>query len=191
MKRIFVLLLVISLTLTGCININLTVDNSEPTVPAAQEPTQEDETTVEVLDYPDGIGTEDEKLLTPLLSDELFNSTGEENGKVGTMYQIYGTVDKYIFDEAGNIEALHLTTHKGDIAIGDPCQMFMEDNSMDELGSVDLEKLRRFFPLPAEGEFVRIFAEYQGMSNKYGCPYFIYGDTGYLTNALMESMGFN
>lgn len=178
MKRVFLALFVcICITLSGCSGAGLNGEDPQGT----QDVTQGSEGT-KIKDYPDGIDTTEGKLLTPLLPDEVFTSTAQENGNGGTLYQIYGTVEEFGYDENGAIEWFRVSTHKGDIVVGDPCPAIINS------GTVDAEKLREFFPLPAAGEFVRIFAEYQGMSGKFNCPYFIYTSEDYMVNATIASM---
>lgn len=145
-----------------------------------------DSTASEVLSYPDSIGTAEDKLLTPILPEIVFSTTAEENGLDGTLYQIHGTVLEYILDDAGNPATLRVDTLDGEVVINDPFYGLLETSSNGELGSIDQDKLSSFFPMPEVGEFACIFAEYQGMSNKYNAPFFIYGSNEYLTNALLE-----
>lgn len=182
-KSFFIVLICICLLLACCNSSTQDAGNIDD----AQLSTQETE-PVEVKDYPDLIDTTEGKLLTPLLPDEVFTSSAEENGLDGTLYQVYGTVTEYIYDENSEIEAFRVHTHKGDIVIGDLCQSLISDGTYDELGTIDAEAIRYLLPIPPKDEFLRIFAEYQGMSNEYGCPYFIYGSTDYLTDALLASL---
>lgn len=161
--------------------------NQDTITDNVQEATQE--IAPEIKDYPDKIDTEEGKLLTPLLADELFTSNAEENNLDGTLYQIYGTVTEYIYDEVhSHIEAYRISTHKGEIVVGDPCHDIISGEVFDDLGSIDEAALRSYLPILPKGVFLRVFAEYQGTSYQYGCPFFIYGGTDYLAEAVVASM---
>lgn len=185
MKKILIVLtLVLCLLLAGCIQIDISVPGLKK---SETEDTQEED--VEILDYPNEIGTDEEKLLTPLLPDEVFITTAAENGLEGSVYQIYGTVEKITADYNGNMNTIHLNTHKGDVVISNIILGMASDSSFGELGKVNQNTLDRLCPMPSIGEFCRIFAEYQGFSDQYEAPYFIYGSTDYLSEALLSAIG--
>ena len=139
-------------------------------------------------DYPDAIGSEEQKLLTPLLPDEIFKTTAEENGLDGTLYKVYGTVTDITADADGNLNIIHLHTLDGDVVISNLALSIAGDPSFNELGEIDWDKLSSMCPMPSVGEFCRIFAEYQGFSEKYNAPFFIYGGMDYMTSILLNSV---
>lgn len=154
----------------------------------SQEAKETEETEIIINDYPDAIGSDDEKLFTPLLPDEVFISTAEENGLDGTVYQILGTVKEITADAHGNMTVIHLHTHKGDLVIENIALSMVDDQSFSELGDIDLDVINSLCPMPQKGEFCRIYAEYQGYSEKYQTPYFIYGGIEYLTDVIINSL---
>lgn len=155
--------------------------------PKADE-TQAEETDIIINDYPDAIGSDDEKLLTPLLPDEVFISTAEENGLDGTVYQILGTVKEITADADGNMNVIHLQTHKGNVVISNIAVSMAAEYSFSELGIINTDTIATLCPMPEIGEFCRIYAEYQGYSEKYQTPYFIYGGIEYLTDVIINSL---
>lgn len=186
--KLIVLITIACLLLSGCIQIEISIPGADK--PKVEEP-QETEDTMVVADYPSAIGTDEEKLLIRLLPDEVFETTAEENGLDGTLYQIYGTVEKVAADSDGTMNVIHLRTHKGDIVISNVALSMSSDSSFSKLGAIDADTIEMLCPIPQEGEFCRIFAEYQGFSEKYKAPYFIYGGTDYLAEALLSSIELN
>lgn len=160
-------------------------------VPEGKQTAQEESTTdtpeTQVFDYPNTIGTDAEKLLTPILPDKLFGSTAEENGLGGTLYQIYGTVTDIVTDSDGSVD-IHLHTHKGNIVITNLVQSMVNDPSMTALGTFNQATIDSLCPTPKKGEFCRIFAEYQGFSEKYQAPCFIYGSTSFISDVLITAV---
>lgn len=162
-------------------------DETQEKVVATEEVAAE-ETEIIINDYPDAIGSDEEKLLTPLLPDEVFTSTAEENGLEGTVYKIYGTVTEITADENGNINFIYLHTYMGDIVIQNIIFSMVDDQGFSELGKLDSDVINSLCPIPQKGEFCRIFAEYQGFSGKYNAPYFIYGSQDYMLTVVLEAL---
>ena len=181
--KALVLALAICFLLTGCINVEITIPGSN------KSPTQSTEaSTPEVLDYPDAIGTDEQKLLTPLLPDEVFGTTADENGLDGTLYKIYGTVENITAGSDGVMDTIQLRTHKGNVVISNLALSMEEESSFSELGTVDWDMVKAKLPMPKVGEFCCIFAEYQGYSEKYKAPSFAYGSTDFLSELLIEAI---
>ncbi len=179
------LALTICFLLTGCINIEISVPGPNKASEASTQPTED--ITTEVLDYPDTIGSDEEKLLTPLLPDEIFDTTAEDNGLDGTLYKIYGTVEDISANSDGVLDTIHLSTHKGNIVITNLAPAMEADSSFNELGTVDWNMVNALCPMPKIGEFCCIFAEYQGYSETYKAPYFSYGSSDFLSDIIISA----
>lgn len=183
--RIFTIFLSVCFLLAGCVHINVHMDgednSSKQTVPNSTA-------VVNIQEYPSNIGTHEEKLLTQLVPQEVFTTSGEDNGMSGNLFQIYGTVIDIFPDESGDPCYIRIRHHYGEIVIQDPYYMLAEGSAFDELGEIDPEILRSYFPLPEVGDLVCFYAEYQGMSNKFNAPFFVYGDSDYLVDAVLGSI---
>ena len=147
-----------------------------------------EKTTADPLDYPDAIGSEGDKLLVPLLPDGVFVTTAEENGLDGTLYKIYGTVENITASSDGVMDTIHLRTHAGNIVISNLALSMEAESRLSELGTVDWDMVKENLPMPKVGEYCRIFAEYQGYSEKYKAPHFTYGSTVFLSELLVEAI---
>ena len=187
--KLVILALVVCLLFTACIKIEISVpDWNNSKTDSTQEAGGTEIPENVIYDYPDAIGTTEEKLLTPLLPDDVFESTAEENDLGGTLYQIYGTVTEITSGSNGNMSVIYLHTHQGDIVISNIALSMAADSSFGELGELNLEKVKAMCPMPKEGEFCCIFAEYQGFSEKYKAPFFIYGGEAYMTHVVIEAL---
>lgn len=184
--KLIALVLIVCLLLTGCINVEISIPGSNKLNEATTQSTEA--TTPEVLDYPDTIGNAEEKLLTPLLPDEVFGSTAEENGLDGTLYKIYGTVENITAGSDGVMDTIQLRTHKGNVVISNLALSMEAESSFSELGTVDWDMVKANLPMPKVGEFCCIFAEYQGYSEKYKAPSFTYGSTDFLSEILFNAI---
>ena len=184
-NKVIIAFLFICLLLAGCVHIDVHTDGGDNT---SKHTAPSSTAEVNIQEYPSDIGTSEEKLLTMLVPSELFTTIGEDNGLIGNLFQIYGTVRDISYDDSGNPCYIHIRHHYGDIIIQDPYYMLTEDSAFDELGEIDPKVLRSYFPLPEVGEFVCFYAEYQGMSNKFNAPFFVYGDSDYMVNAVLDSI---
>lgn len=187
MKIKFVaLIVVICLIFTGCIKVEISLPGEDKSETDATQEIKEAE--VVVLDYPDAIGTDEDKLLMPFLPDEIFNTTAEENGLEGTLYKIYGTVEKITAGDDGVMDTIHLRTPDGNVVITNLALSMEADSSFSELGEVDWDMVERLCPMPKVGELCRIFAEYQGFSETEQAPFFMYGSSDYLSEVLVATI---
>ena len=118
------------------------------------------------------------------LPENIFTMTGEENGLAGTCYFVTGVVTET--GEQDGYPYFIVATDSGDAWISDVSEMTREE-AENRGFSLDTEKFETFYPHPEVGENVRVFAEYQGMSGATGYASFIYGDEGYLAEALARS----
>lgn len=192
MKRILLIAaLCVCSILSGCIQIevNLPGPGDLATEIAGTTLTTEP-AAVDIPEYPNTIGTEAEKLMIPIFPDEIFSSTAEENGLGGTLYQVYGTVTDITADSSGIMNTIHLRTYKGNVVISNTALSMAAESSFGELGTINESTIATLCPMPKEGELCCIFAEYQGFSEKYKTPYFIYGSTDYLTDVLLAAVEF-
>lgn len=123
----------------------------------------------------------------PLIPEEIFTTTGEENGLVGTMYLAIGSVERYIEEPEGYPVFVVINTIEGDIVVMDPVEGLKSQPDLNTmLTDAGLDKLRDYYPLPGIGDFVSITVEYQGMSDTYGCPLFVYGTSDYMLETIVE-----
>lgn len=153
--------------------------------PTSSETTTSSGSNVDILEYPSPIGSEEDKLMIPICPDEIFSTTAEKNGLEGTLYKICGTVTDITADSDGCMNTIHLRTHKGNVVIQN---IIISMSSLDELGTLDESIIETLCPMPKEGELCWIFAEYQGFSEKFKTPFFIYGGSDYLTEVLLSSV---
>lgn len=175
MKRILTLLACAVLLLSGC--GKEMIANETTTSPTERE---------EVLHYPGDVANGKIPKYADLLPDEVFTTTGEENGLTGNLYMLLGTVKRYVEKPEGYPIYIEVSTMDGDVVIMDPVEFMKYDTASNTmLTDAGLEKLREFYPLPDVGEFVVIFAEYQGMSELFECPAFIYGTSSYMLEAIL------
>lgn len=182
-KRILVPILIIIALLTGC--THPPEDTSPLTEPITSESTTlPQQTDPEHKKYPANTGI-DFMEFAPLVPDEIYSTPAEENGLDGTVYMILGTVEGYTTSDGITCICVDTIDH-GKVLIGDPVAI-LQSTGTSEYGKIDFEKMRTYFPLPEVGEYMTIFAEYQGMSGKYNCPTFIYTSQDYLLKAILLS----
>lgn len=163
-------------------------DRNVPTGrPTPSKTTTSSGSNVDILEYPSAIGTEEEKLMIPICPDEIFSSTAEENELEGTLYRICGTVTDITTDSEGNVNAIFLRTHKGNVVIGHIATAMAAETNFEEIGEIDKAVIEAQCPMPKEGEFCWIFAEYQGFSENFKTPFFVYGGRDYLIHALLSA----
>lgn len=146
----------------------------------------ETENTDTVKSYPgDAAGDMLPKYAEPL-SEIVFTTTGEDNGLIGNSYMLMGTVERYVEKPDGYPIYIEISTLDGDVMVMDPVEFLKYDTTQNTmLSEAGLGKLREFYPLPDVGEFVVLYAEYQGMSGVFECPAFLYGTTSYMVNTLV------
>lgn len=146
------------------------------------------ETRPEVKHYPG-----DNKLVhwkyQALPPKEIYTTTGEENGLGGTLYMVLGTMEEHIEGEPGEIAFFRISTVEGDVIFADPVSYIAASGEMEQTMTIaQYNQLRSFYPIPSIGETVWIYGEYQGMSNRFGCPSFMYGTEDYMLDVLIEVM---
>lgn len=183
-RKISVLVLALCLLLTACVKIEITFPENDKDDSTSGNST---EASVEIKDYPDAIASEEEKLLMPLLPDEIFETTAEENNLGGTLYKIYGTVVAITEGPDGIADTIRLNTLEGDVVISNIVFAMEAESTSGELGFTDWEKVKASCPMPEVGESCRVFAEYQGYSEKEQAPHFIYGSSDFLTEIVIAS----
>lgn len=180
MKLLCLLLsLAIVITVAGC-----STPNSEESSKPLEETTES--TTKDYKKYPSGTGI-DFMEYGPIAPDEVYTTPAEDNGLGGEVYMLMGSVKEYFFE--GEYAYIRLDTiTNGDIVITDPVEMVRASGMAETLGEIDYQKLRSYYPLPEVDEFVTIFGEYQGFSEKFSCAHFVYASEDYLLEALMLSV---
>lgn len=141
----------------------------------------------EVRKFPDEASDDHIPEYGEVVPKEVFSSTGEENGLIGNLYMIFGTVEEYIENPDGNPFFIRVSTSNGDVIIADPVEMLRNDKESNTmLSDAGLDKMREYFPLPIAGEFCVFYAEYQGMSGVYDSPFFVYGTSSYMLDTVVE-----
>lgn len=176
MKKGFAILFAITiLLLSGCTE-QTDVHETEPSTTQAK---------IEVKDYPgdSAIATFG---LEHLLSAELFDTSAEENGKEGVLYEIYGTVEEYIQGGTQQLAYWKINTHYGDVFVQDILYFFEHDPEQ-TYSATELDQMRAYYPIPEVGEFVHIYAQYIDTVDGYGGPLFSYGGQDYFVKAVMAS----
>lgn len=173
MKKILLLLLIVSTLLIGCSkngNTNL-LQNNSATV-------ESEEMGGKTYPPENGINLEKD---CPSVPEEIFSTTAEENNLAGTIYKIEGLVEDYV--STGNTNAMVVNTSVNEsIIIIDPVSTVQNSEPSNE---IDVEQMRTYYPLPEVGETIIIYAEYQGMSDVYEAPAFLYATEDYLSSALL------
>lgn len=175
--KLLSLLLCLSFILAGCGAQDNAIED------AAAATTEKART--EVLKYPGDTGIEFMEY-APLVPEEIYSSTAKENGLDGEIYMIMGTVEEYFFTDA-EVGFLRVDTVEGEVVVADALGTIRASGNQEILNEINFEKMRSYCPIPEEGEFCIIFAEYQGMSNTFNCPFFVYASSDYLTEALLLS----
>lgn len=193
MKKAFLaVLLCLSLIIAGCGIEDDIADsaaenatgNTTNSTASTTDATQEEQT--EILMYPSNTGIDfvEYALFPPK---EIYTTTAEENGHAGEIYTVSGRVEDYFISDDG-MGYLRISTLEGEVIISDAAESFRTAAGLEALGQIDFDKLRSYCPIPEEGEYCVVFAEYQGMSNTFGCPFFVYASSDYLSEALLRSI---
>lgn len=174
MKKVLALLLAVCLlTLPACTGNNNQREIDTTTIPPI------------IHEYPGDTGISLAEASTVIPS-EVYTQTGEENGLEGTLYVVSGTVVECNENEASPYFIVR--TNQGDVLISDVSMLSVQYGNADYAFEFDSERLADFFPMPKEGEYVYVTAEYKGMSGAKDLPTFVYGSTDYLKAALMLSL---
>lgn len=180
MKRtLLTLFLCLSIILVGCSTVgDIGTENISASATNGVQ--------TEVKKYPEDTGI-DFMQYAYIAPEEIYSSTAEENGLSGEVYMILGRVEEYFFSDTGS-GYLRIDTVEGEVVIADAVETFRSSDELKDLGEIDFEKMRSYCPIPEEDEFCVIFAEYQGMSSTFNCPFFTYASSDYLTEALLLSI---
>ena len=105
---------------------------------------------------------------------------------MGTMYRLYGTVENHIKNEDGFVEYFRIDANEGSAIVMNPAAQFLYGEDAAALGDVDKDTLGKYYPIPTIGESVIIYASYEGFSNKYNCPSFLYGGQDYMLDVVLQ-----
>lgn len=121
---------------------------------------------------------------------EIFTTYEEENGLGGTLYKFVGTVKQSFTAEKSKsgIPYIIVGTEYGDMTISDVSGEMIAQYDGNDL---DTNKFRDFFEFPTVGEYVCVYAEYQGMSEVLEYPNSTYGGSEYMTNAFVLSVDYD
>lgn len=138
--------------------------------------------------YPDGAETiidDTDKITAP--PSAVYTTPAEENGLGDTMYKFVGTVEKHVSaeDSESDTEYIIVDTGEGKASIVSPVQSLV--GAAGEM-KVDEQKLQSFFKFPDEGEYVCVYALYQGYSDLLKCASAVYGGEYYMGYALGKVM---
>lgn len=175
----FVFVLVMLFVMVGCGS-----ENNENTGNVSEETTGS--VATKYKKYPSGTGI-DFMEFGPLVPDAAYTTPAEENGLSGEVYMLMGSVEEYFFE--GDYAYIRLNTiTNGEVVIIDPVEMVKASGMTGTLGEIDYQKLRSYYPLPEVDEFITIFGEYQGFSEKFQCANFMYASENYLLEAIMLSL---
>lgn len=173
MKRLFVLILVVVITMTA------SACGSTQSSNAAQPPEP-----VDFTEYPGNTGIEISGA-EKTLPDIIFTTTGEENGLIDTLYIIEGLVIEV--GSRDHYPYFIVATDSGDVWISEIAETTVQQQAAEYGFEFDLDVLRSYYPMPKEDEHIRVFAQYTGMSGKTNYPSFVYGGEDYLTEAFLLS----
>ena len=120
------------------------------------------------------------------LPDNIYSTTGEQNGLTGTVYAITGTVES--LKNISGYTFLIISTGRGEVAVSDTLAMVKDIEDVNEYGGINEDVFRAYYPLPSVGDKIRIIAEYQGLSDAINMAVFMYASSDYLTEVLMLSV---
>ncbi len=177
MKKRFAILFAITILLLSACSKQTDNHETEPSTTHSK---------IEVKDYPGDSAIATFGFEYPL-SAELFDTSAEENGKEGVLYEIYGTVEEYVQYEAQGLAHWKISTHHGDVIVQDTMYYF-EHDSEHNYSTTELERMRVYYPIPEIGEFIHIYAEYQDTKEIYGGPLFSYGGRDYFVKVVMATV---
>lgn len=181
MKRFFATILAVSMLggmLGGC-GESPAKQNSDVNADNVQQEQPKNPTV-----YPDGaevIIDDTDKITAPPAA--VYTTPAEENGLGDTMYKFVGTVEKHVSAEnsESGVEYIIVDTGEGKASIVSPVQSIM--GTAGEM-KIDEQKLQAFFKFPDEGEYVCVYALYQGYSDLLECASAVLGGEYYMGYAL-------
>lgn len=120
----------------------------------------------------------DQAIIPP--PETLYTTYAEENGLDGNVYTITGTVTEIEEDQDGEqYRWIFLDTEYGPVVFGNPVNQLLKE--LDE--SADSGKMSAFFSEPNVGDYVCIYGEYIGYSDRFNCASFAYGGSEYMIYA--------
>ena len=117
----------------------------------------------------------------PSIPSTIFVTPASENGLGGTLYKFEGEVTRIVSksDSPSGYGFFVLETEHGEMVIHDPVDMILKNNDFGEM--INGADLRQYFKLPEVGEYVCVYAEYQGYSDVYHAAVSTLGGTEYTT----------
>lgn len=113
----------------------------------------------------------------------IYSTYAEENGLDGNVYAVTGTVTEIEEDQDGEQYSwIFLDTEYGPVVFGNPVNSLLKE--LDE--SADAERMSTFFSEPDVGDYVCIYGEYIGYSDRFNCASFAYGGSEYMIYAYVD-----
>lgn len=186
MKRKFAFLLSLALLLTAC--ASTTGETTSPVAqtqaatapPAVRVPaTAPPETEPPLRHYPKHTNVSYENIAQEL-PDNIYTTTGSENGLAGTVYTFEGTVTEHFSTDSNGItiEMIRVKTDGGDVILMNYYKTvynaLLEDYS-EAVVKTQMPYSIKDFVFPDDGETALFFAIYNGYSDVEKAPVFYYG----------------